>query len=236
MQVWILHGNCWHEEYPDVRCWTQIKHILRSSWMLLRWIELYDTVWVMGNLKGDESRWLTNKIQHRTITCIHIIYAYTQEKNSHRVYTKCSIDDDTLSFQVPTNYSLGVVMALGALVCWGSWSVTLVLATSKALRDPKDSFMCQKKIAEEISFMIFLQLACTYDNWHIKYINSTNGFSWYWHILNSIHLQTFFGDRFSSWSIVRRKECPFSSLAQTGPRLRRAPWGHHFDSKLHDFS
>ena len=49
---------------------------------------------------------------------------------------KMPIHDDTLSFQVPTNYSLGVVMALGALVCWGSWSVTLVLATSKALRDP----------------------------------------------------------------------------------------------------
>lgn len=37
-----------------------------------------------------------------------------------------------LKMFVPTNYSLGVVMALGALVCWGSWSVTLVLATSKA--------------------------------------------------------------------------------------------------------
>lgn len=95
---------------------------------------------------------------------IHIIYAYRQENSSHRVYKKCSIHDDTLSFQVPTNYSLGVVMALGALVCWGSWSVTLVLATSKALRDPKDSFMCQRKIAEEISFMIFLQLTCTYDD------------------------------------------------------------------------
>lgn len=215
MQVWILHGNCWHEEYPDVRCWTQIKHILRSSWMLLRWIELHDTVWVMGNLKGDESRWLTNKIQHRTITCIHIICAYTQENNSHRVYAKCSIHDDTLFFQVPTNYSLGVVMALGALVCWGSWSVTLVLATSKALRDPKDSFMCQRKISEEISFMIFLQLACTYDSSHIKYMNSTNDFSWYWHILNTIHLQTPILATVLAVGHSRRKECPFSSLAQT---------------------
>jgi hypothetical protein len=34
-------------------------------------------------------------------------------------------------YQVPTSYSLGVVMALCALVCWGSWSVTLVLATGK---------------------------------------------------------------------------------------------------------
>jgi len=30
---------------------------------------------------------------------------------------------------VPTSYSLGLVMALGALICWGSWSVTLVLAS-----------------------------------------------------------------------------------------------------------
>ncbi|CAJ1429323.1 unnamed protein product [Effrenium voratum] len=33
---------------------------------------------------------------------------------------------------VPTSYSLGLVMALCALACWGSWSVTLVLATVKA--------------------------------------------------------------------------------------------------------
>eukprot|EP00435_Cladocopium_sp_Y103_P050432 s272_g15.t1 len=42
----------------------------------------------------------------------------------------CCLSADSMF--VPTSYSLGVVMALCALVCWGSWSVTLVLATSKA--------------------------------------------------------------------------------------------------------
>jgi len=32
---------------------------------------------------------------------------------------------------VPTSYGLGLAMALGALCCWGSWSVTLVLASER---------------------------------------------------------------------------------------------------------
>ena len=46
--------------------------------------------------------------------------------------------------EVPTSKAVGIVMALGALVCWGSWSVTLVLATKafvgwKGRKDAKRS-------------------------------------------------------------------------------------------------